>query len=384
MTEDLAPQWNKTILIVDDTPENLRLLSNMLIKQGYKVRSAISGPMALKTVQVEVPDLILLDIKMPHMDGYEVCQHLKADPQTCDVPVIFLSAYSEVFDKVKAFKCGGVDYISKPFQLEEVIVRIETQLRLRQAQLELQEAKAQALRSLAQEKELNRMKTDFVSMISHDFRTPLASIQGFAGLLRHSMNTLPDDQKTRYFNKIDAAVEHLLFLIEQVLLLGRLEATTVQCQPLPLHLEECCRELTDTLQLSAGERQQLIFRCSGDCSHAEMDEALLRQILINLLSNAIKYSAEGSEILFDLICENDVATFRIQDHGIGIPADDQAHIFETYFRCSNASQIRGTGLGLSVVKTCVEAHQGTLHVDSEVGRGTTVTVQLPLRRSHRL
>ncbi|NEQ26357.1 MAG: response regulator, partial [Microcoleus sp. SIO2G3] len=144
------------ILIVDDTPNNLRLLSSMLTQQGYEVRSAISGSVALMAVHTVHPDLILLDINMPKMGGYEVCERLKADVETQEIPVIFLSALSEAIDKVRAFQVGGVDYITKPFQVEEVLARVENQLTLRRMQLDLQQARAEALRALEQEKELNR------------------------------------------------------------------------------------------------------------------------------------------------------------------------------------------------------------------------------------
>ncbi|MCG8365063.1 MAG: hybrid sensor histidine kinase/response regulator [Pseudanabaenales cyanobacterium] len=365
------------ILIVDDAPDNLRLLSRMLVQQGYEVRSAISGAMALRAVHTIPTDLILLDINMPKMDGFEVCERLKLDIKTCEIPVIFLSAYSNAVDKVKAFKAGGLDYITKPFQVEEVLVRVENQLTLRRLQIELQQAKADALRALDREKELSRLKSEFVSMITHDFKTPLASIQGFAGLLQAADQNLTAAVKNRYFNKIDAAIEHMRQLLDNVLLISGAEVGKLQCHPKSLNLETFCRDWVETMQLSQDHQNSIEFTCTGEYPQANVDPMLLGQILSNLLSNAIKYSPEGEPIQFDLVCQDGAALLRIQDNGIGIPQENLSDIFKAFHRCHNVGQIRGTGLGLAVVKKCVEAHAGQIQLESKEGVGTTVTVTLP-------
>lgn len=370
------------ILIVDDTPNNLRLLSSMLTQQGYEVRSAISGSVALMAVRTVHPDLILLDINMPKMGGYEVCERLKADEQIREIPVIFLSALSETLDKVKAFQVGGLDYITKPFQVEEVLARVENQLTLRKMQIDLQQARADALRALAQEQELSRLKSEFVSMISHDFRNPLTSIRGFTDLIRYANPALAPDVQSRYFDKIDTAIDHILYLLDEVLLIGSIEAGKVQYRPVCFNLSHFCEELTESLRLGISSQHEIQFNHSGDCPQAEMDQMLLRQILTNLLSNAIKYSPEGGTIQFDLHCHDGSAVFRVQDQGIGIPPENQHHLFETFYRCSNVGDIKGTGLGLSVVKRCVDAQQGNVAIDSKQGAGTTVTVTLPLTSRH--
>lgn len=366
------------ILIVDDTPNNLRLLSSMLTKQGYEVRSAISGSVALMAVRTVPLNLILLDINMPKMNGYEVCQRLKADERTRDIPVIFLSALGEPLDKVQAFQLGGVDYITKPFQVEEVLARVENHLTIRRMQIELQQAKAEALKALAQEQELNRLRTEFVSMISHDFRTPLTSIQGFADLLRYGGESLPGETRDRYFGKIDSAVKHMLYLLDEVLMIGQLEAEKMSCQLVSTDLEKFCRDIYEALQLSDNHQHTIQFSCTGNDKSVKIDQVLLNRILTNLISNAIKYSPKHSSIYFDLRWDDQNVVFQIKDQGIGIPEENQQHLFKTFYRCSNVGQIKGTGLGLAVVKKCVEAHQGQIQLDSQEGVGTTVTVQLPL------
>ena len=363
------------ILIVDDTPNNLRLLSSMLTKQGYEVRSAISGSMALMAIHTVPLDLILLDINMPQMNGYEVCQQLKADPQTCEIPVIFLSALGEPINKVKAFQVGGVDYITKPFQVEEVLARVENHLMLRRMQIELQQAKAEALRALEQEQELNRLKSEFVSMISHDFRMPLTSIQGFSELLRYGGEKVTPERRERYFDKIDAAIEHLLYLLDEVLIIGSIEAGKTLYQPTATDLKQFCHDLCETLQPSGDRTIQLT--CTN-CGQVEIDPILLHRILTNLLSNALKYSPGQTDVIFNAWCNEQETVFEIVDQGIGIPLDNQQHLFKTFYRCSNVGQVKGTGLGLAVVKKCLDICGGAIELISQEGQGTTARVRLPV------
>lgn len=186
------------ILIVDDTAENLRLLSTILIRQGYNVRKAINGQMALKAVQTVVPDLILLDIMMPEMDGYEVCQHLKANQQTAEIPVIFLSALSEVFDKVKAFEVGGVDYITKPFQFEEVVVRVKNQLALKAAEREIRLLNAQLEERVKERtRQLEIANAKLVEMALHDALTGLPNRTLFMERLEQALNRASSDSVCR-------------------------------------------------------------------------------------------------------------------------------------------------------------------------------------------
>lgn len=380
MSSPPPPAPKGSILIVDDTPSNLRLLSSMLSRHGYEVRSAISGSVALMAIHTVYPDLILLDINMPKMNGYEVCMQLKSQAETKDIPVIFLSALSELGDKVQAFQSGGVDYITKPFHVEEVLARVENQLTLRRVQTELQQAKADALRALEQEKELSRLKTEFVAMISHDFRTPLTSIQGFAELLHYSNDKLTPDLRERYFDKINASVEHMIHLLDEMLLIGGLETGHLLCRPIALDLQPFCQDLIETLQLNASSQRPIHCHYQGDTHAVELDPTLLTQILTNILSNAIKYSPDGASIDLEVLCEPKMVTFSVRDRGIGIPPESQSQLFDPFYRCSNVGNIRGTGLGLAVVKRCVEVHHGLIHLDSQLGQGTTVIVQLPCDR----
>ncbi|MEI2582339.1 hybrid sensor histidine kinase/response regulator [Scytonema sp. PRP1] len=247
---------------------------------------------------------------------------------------------------------------------------------------ESKRAEAELVNAWVQERELNEMKSNFVSMVSHEFRNPMTVIRTAVELLESYNHQLSDQQKSQYFGKIQTAIRQMLQLLDQILFLGRSDAGKLQYEPTPLDLEDFCSELTQTLQLAANGKHQIIFSFQGEQTSVEVDENLLRYILTNLLSNAIKYSPQGGKIVFNVLCQDDTATFQIQDSGIGIPLQDQQRLFETFHRASNVGSIPGTGLGLSIVKKCVDLHQGQIYLQSQVGVGTTFTVKLPLNHHH--
>jgi len=392
MSQEPYTPSKESILIVDDTPANLQLLAQMLSEQGYKVRMAQDGTMALMSIQSSPPDLILLDIMMPELNGYEVCSKLKASSFTKDIPIIFISALNEVFDKVKAFEVGGVDYITKPFQAQEVLARVEHQLHIRRLTQQLLEqnallqqevhrreiAEAEVRKSLSKEQELNQLKSYFVSMVSHEFRNPLTTILGFAELVRDFDQQLTSEKRQAYLRQIQESARRMTALLNDVLSIGQAEAGKLEFNPEPLDVEEFCRDLVEEIKLGNSVQHTITFSRPSQLTKACMDKNLLRQILTNLLSNAIKYSPEGSAVTFDLICQDEKAIFDIKDEGIGISPEDQQRLFESFQRGSNVGKISGTGLGLTIVKKAVDLHGGQIAVKSEVGVGTTFSVAIPL------
>lgn len=264
---------------------------------------------------------------------------------------------------------------------DEVLMIVRDISDRKQIELELEKARAEALQALAQEKELNRLKSEFVSLVTHDFHAPLVSIQGFNSLLRQGCPNLPIERQNRYFNKIDASVNHLMYLLEQVLLIGKSESGKLQCYPTTVNLEEFCRELLEYFQLESNNNP-IEFSYKSDRTSVEIDETIVRQIMINLLTNAAKYSPQSSAIYLKVQCEESAIVLQVQDRGIGIPPEEQPHLFEAFYRCSNVKSVRGSGLGLAVVKTCVDAHNGEISIISQIGQGTTVTVTLPTKPNH--
>ena len=232
--------------------------------------------------------------------------------------------------------------------------------------------------ALQKEKELNELKSRFISMTSHEFRTPLTSILGSAELLEHYSHKWPEEKKLVHFNRIHSNIQHLVQLLNDVLIIGQAEAGKLEFNPEPLDVVQFCCSLVEDLQLSAGSKYTISFICQYPELEGCLDEKVLRHILTNLLSNAIKYSPTGSTVNFELVCQNDQAIFQIQDFGIGIPEEDQQHLFESFHRAKNAVNISGTGLGLAIVKRSVDLCGGKITFKSEVGLGTTFTVTIPL------
>jgi signal transduction histidine kinase len=388
-----------SILIVDDTIYNIQLLSLMLIRHGYVVEQATNGQAALEKAAKILPDIILLDIRMPDIDGYEVCKILKANPTTQGIPIIFISSIEEPSEKVEAFSVGGVDYISKPFQLIEVLARIETHLRLCSLQKKLQEQNEQLqlsasvlARSLTQERELSEMKTNFISVVSHEFRTPLTTIQSAAELLEHYEWT--KEEQTEQLHQIQSEVKHMTELMEDVLFLSRTNANKAKLNITEFDLLKFCKQLLRQIQRTFGKEYNLhssfhhpVNDISIENPHLQqdipqflvhMDEKLLRQILSNLITNAIKYSPKNKDIDFQIIVDQEKIIFIVSDHGIGIPEEDLSHLFSTFHRGKNVGILPGTGLGLSIVKNCVDTLNGLISVKSQLNIGTEFRVTLPI------
>ena len=239
-------------------------------------------------------------------------------------------------------------------------------------------AEAETLKALAREKELSELRAKFVTMVSHEFRTPLTTIQFSAGLLQDYSSKWAEDKKNTHFVRIQLAIKRMTELLEDILVIGKIEANTLPFQPVSLNLEKFCRQLVEEQQLNDSNQHPIAFINEGNNCEAQMDEKLLRQILGNVLSNAIKYSPAGSSVSLHLTCQNQEAVFQVQDQGIGIPQADLERILETFYRATNVGTISGTGLGLAIVKRAVELHRGKMAIDTQERHGTTFTITLPL------
>jgi two-component system, sensor histidine kinase and response regulator len=342
----------RLILIVDDLPENLQVLTGHLKAEGYEVIAANSGPRALALVRNKKPDLILLDVMMPGMDGYEVCRELKADAHSVDIPVIFITARAETDDILEGFKLGAVDYVTKPFKAAE---RISRHLR-----------------------RLNDDKNRFLSIVSHDIRGAFGNVVSVSRLLTDAGN-VDDNEAGQLLTDIGIEAEHMISLAENLLNIDAIERREIRLESQVVETRSLLEFAEQAHQLAARARN-LQFAASCDGTSIQGDLTACRQILSNLVSNAVKYSPEGSTITLDIRSAADgFVQLSVRDQGSGISEEDQKKLFKPFTRLSSktSSQEHSIGLGLSIVKLMAEGMGGRVRCESIVGQGTTFVVLLP-------
>jgi signal transduction histidine kinase len=355
-----------SILIVDDTVENLRLLAGMLTTRGFDVRPVTSGQAALDTMAHAIPDLVLLDVTMPGMDGFEVCSRLKAHPEWKEIPVIFLTALTEVSDKVKGFSVGGVDYITKPFQLEEVQARVDSQLALRAAKKEL----AESLRRL---QELERLRDDLVHMVVHDMRSPLSSLVMNLGLLKMQV----PGELVETVDDVVLAARSLSSMANTLLDLSRLEEGKMPLKKAQCNLVGLARQAKDAV--AAMDPSRAIEIEDSDVAPVSCDGDLVRRVLENLISNGIKHTPTGGRLRISVRRNGPSVHVAVQDEGQGVPAQARQRIFEKFgaVAARKDQSYHSVGLGLAFCKLAIEAHAGSIGVDAAVPRGSVFWFELP-------
>ena len=373
MTEPINSQKPPSILMVDDIPANLQMLSEMLKGRGYKVRAAVSGKLALQAASNEPPDLILLDINMPEMNGYEVCEKLKADEKLKDIPVIFLSALTETIDKVKAFGTGGVDYITKPFQFEEVEARVETHLELRRQKLRLQEAYDKL-------RELEKLRDSFVQMVIHDLRSPLTGTFAYLKLLRDNTDNTLSAAHSSYVAEAMKAVMQMIGMTCDILETSRMEEGQMKLKAAECDLGRILEDgISGVKPLSGGREIRLTPPVSPVTVLA--DREIILRVLQNLLSNALKFTRDGDLILLGIEPAGGRVRVSVKDNGLGIAPEYKEMIFDKSAQgeLRAGHQRYSTGLGLTFCKLAVEAHGGRIGVDSEEGKGSCFWFELPVK-----
>ncbi|MBF0422538.1 MAG: hybrid sensor histidine kinase/response regulator [Magnetococcales bacterium] len=357
------------ILVVDDEKTNIDVLVGLL-NDDYKVFVAKNGHQALKRVQSEpTPDLILLDIVMPDLDGFEVCRQLKANPETKDIPIIFITGMNQIADETHGLELGAVDFIRKPFFPNVVLARIRTHLELLQQRQRLME--------------LNQLKNKFLGMAAHDLRNPLNSICGLADILLNLK--LTEEEQRKFIQTIHNVSQQMSTLVDDLLDVSVIESGQFNIKLRPGNLAELVQSRIDLFRFAAEQKNITLQRHFLPTRTTAFDPERLAQVVDNLLANAVKFSNSGTIITIATGEDAGMVWFSVADQGPGISEEDRSRLFGAFQKLTArpTGKEKSTGLGLSIVKKIVDAHQGKIVVTSAIGQGSIFTVHVPsLRIDH--
>jgi two-component system sensor histidine kinase/response regulator len=364
------PLKNCKVLVVDDTPTNIMVLREILEEQGINIAIAKNGKQALTYAPKFEPDLILLDIMMPEMDGFETCEKLKLDDSTKDIPIVFLTAKVEKEDITKGFELGAVDYILKPFHHEEVLSRIKTHIGLRKSVLKneqlIKELKDTIL-LLNEEQRENVAKSEFMSRMSHELRTPMHAILGFSQLLKQSKKIQDDNRDLESVAEILKAGNHLLTLIDNILDFSKIEVDKLQSNLKKVSLSEITKDvIASRHSMVSSSKIKVINNIQNDKTEVNGDSKLLYQILDAFLTNGIKYNKECGVVTFEQNLKEDGNLYlSVINTGDNISEDMFEKIFEPFFRLEiHKNSVDGIGMGLTLAKKFAELMGFTISVNN--------------------
>jgi two-component system sensor histidine kinase/response regulator len=373
------------IMAVDDNPANLKLLEGMLRQQGYQVRSFPRGRLALAAAVENPPELILLDINMPEMTGYELCERLKSNEKLAPIPVIFLSAMGDTGDKVKAFQCGGVDYITKPFQIEEVQARVETHVELQRLQRALQVqndhlGEVVGLRTSeladanARLRVLDRTKSDFLNLISHEFRTPLNGLLGVGELLLEESGVGPEGDELRTL--FESSRQRIIAILDDAMLLTQIEVEGGAFPSGPICLGSILRVAIEQASEFAQSRQVALQSVPTDIGFVLGEQDLLAKALQTLIETAVKFSDAGETVR--LACQAFENSFEvtIESRGRTIPAPAIPKFFDIFTIGEAITPGGDLGLGPSVAFRILSLFGGSVKAENHIPAGIRLTVLL--------
>lgn len=367
------------ILVVDDVPANLQVVSAILSSQGYTVHTVRSGQEALDYLSTVNVDLILLDVMMPGMNGFETTRQIKSNPAWERVPVIFLTALTDKDEVVQGFESGGVDYVTKPFNKSELLIRVKTHLTLEKTRYDLEEKNTVLNRTALELKEANVARDKFLSILAHDLKNPFAGLLSLMDEILKDLDSFEKNEMREIFQTLRNSSNNVYHLLLTLLDWGRSQTGGLVLNPQFLNLNALVDDILFTFENSLNQKQ-LELHYLIDIPEIKADRETLATVLRNLVSNAIKYSKPGGKILFSSTRESERICLSVQDTGIGIKPENLKRLFRLDSKLSTLGTNHevGTGLGLILCKEFVERNGGTLTVESQWGLGTIFRIYFPL------
>lgn len=353
------------ILVVDDISQNLKILGHILSDAGYEMAFAQNGKQALNILDTVSPDLMLLDIMMPEVDGYEVCKKVNSNEAKKDIPIIFLTAKSDTADVAKGFSLGAVDYISKPFNKQELLARIKTHLELKFSREKLKNALAS--------------KNKFFSIIAHDLRHPIDAILSFAFMMNKYAAEMTKEELEKITTELVAMTNNTSDLLENLLMWSKSQTNSLDFDPIKFSLTEVLEKISELLSGALTKKKiNFTFSVSEDLE-VYGDLNMIETVIRNLITNAVKFTEEGGEILVKGEELRKSVRITVEDNGIGMSEEDIEKLFRNDIKFSNpgTNKEKGSGLGLMLCKEFIEKHKGTINVHSELGKGSSFIINLP-------
>lgn len=364
------------ILVVDDVAENVQVIGNMLNKEGYNALAALNGYTALKILDERRVELVLLDISMPEMDGYEVAQKIKENGDTKHLPIIFLTARTETQDIIKGFKSGGADYVTKPFKTEELLTRIENQLLIKRQQEQILEQNQQL-------QDLNATKDKFFSIIAHDLRNPFNLIINYAELLKTKAGQYSIEKQQQFLHSIYDSAQNANTLLENLLTWSRSQIGTMPFSPLKTNIHALVFDTITFLKQEAAQKGLHVKNFVPEQCYGYVDQDMMHIVMRNLMGNAVKFTEpEGVIAVHAAEKEEDGKKWveiAVKDNGIGISAERLESLFSLEHCESTRGTVneKGTGLGLILCREFVEKHGGSIWAESGNGKGSVFKFTIP-------
>ncbi len=368
------------ILVVDDDPDNLGVLFEYLSDEGFKVLLIQSSENALVQAERNHPDIILLDILMPGMDGFETCKRLKSSEQTRAIPVIFMTALSDTLNKVRGFQSGAVDYITKPFQQAEVLARVNAHLTIRELQQQLEGKNTLLQEQVVQLQDMNASKDKFIAMISHDLQSPFSSLRGLIQFTSENIGGYNKNELEGIMDLLGNSTENLYALIENLLTWSRIQRGVLEHCPQHIDLRELVIQNMSLVTPNVNAKKITFENRIESSVVAYADYNMVNAILRNVISNAVKFTHEGGEIAFTATdVDGGYLEVTVSDTGIGIAQEHLSKLFriDSRYKRLGTAREKGTGLGLILCKEFVEKNAGTIWLESETGHGTSAKFTLP-------
>lgn len=366
------------ILIVDDAPENIISLKKVLEVNGFEVDTASSGEEALKKILKNSYVLIILDVQMPEMDGFEVAEAISGYSKAKETAIIFLSAASANVNLItRGYSSGGLDYISKPVDMNILLLKVKTFYRIYEQSRALNEMQTKLLEEIEFRKEAERKKDEFISIASHELKTPMTSIKGYIQLLERSLDK-EDLETTRVrLHKVQNQVEKLNLLVADLLDISKIESGKLKFNKKYFSFDKILDHIVEIMEQA---NPQVKFIKKGQINTEIFgDEMRIEQVIINFITNAIKYAPDSDEVHITSELRGDEIYFSVKDFGIGMAKEHQQQIFDKFYRVEETSErFQGLGIGLYICQEIIERHEGKIGVNSEPDEGSEFYFTIPL------